>query len=310
MRKDLATLVEAAIGTKNARALHATSMACPRSVEAALCTITKRWPAVKSTSTAAPIFILAAGWRSGSTFLQRLVTSATSVLIWGEPYRHSAIIDSLAGQLRAFTDEWPLDEFFVDTFRDPDLSQQWIANFYPSLADLIAAHVAFLERVFAEPAQKFNARRWGFKDVTSTIDHACYLHWLFPKAKFIFLYRNPYHAYRSYYRFRYFYRTWPAQPVFTPGQFGETWKDLTTDFIKGHAKVDGLLLRYEDLHTTAARKSIEDYLGCTIANPDSLSRITNTAGKNASSSWAPKLHYWLLKRKVQPIASELGYRMP
>lgn len=308
IKEDLGAIVEATIGTRGARDLHADARACARTMEAALRTIQRRWPAAKSASVAEPIFILSAGWRSGSTFLQRLVASAEGVFIWGEPYRHSAIVESLAGQVRAFTEQWPREEFFIDQFENPDFTQQWVANLYPSLADFIAAHVAFFERIFARPALAFNAERWGFKGVTLTVDHACYLRWLFPRAKFIFLYRNPFHAYRSYYPFRDFYRTWPDRPVFTPAQFGEVWRDLTIDFIKGHSKVDGLLVRYEELHSAATRKRIEDYLGCAIADPDSISRISNI-NSNSTSHWAPKLHYWLLKRKVQPVASELGYRI-
>ena len=42
-----------------------------------------RWPDVASSSEDAPIFILSAGWRSGSTLLQRMLTP--ECLIWGNP---------------------------------------------------------------------------------------------------------------------------------------------------------------------------------------------------------------------------------
>src|SRR5262245_32576620 len=35
---------------------------------------------------AAPIFLLSSGWRSGSTLVQRLINSDSSVLMWGEPF--------------------------------------------------------------------------------------------------------------------------------------------------------------------------------------------------------------------------------
>ena len=31
-----------------------------------------------------PVFILSSSWRSGSTFLQRLITHSNEILIWGE----------------------------------------------------------------------------------------------------------------------------------------------------------------------------------------------------------------------------------
>jgi hypothetical protein len=308
IKKDLKIIAEALIGTRNARDLHATSLNREHTVEAGLNTIKARWPTIKSDSAMDPIFILSAGWRSGSTFLQRIVASASNVFIWGEPYRHAGIIDSLAGQVKAFTDEWPWDEFFIDHFNEPDLSQQWVANLYPAMEDFLAAHIAFFERTFAQPALKLDARRWGLKEIGLTVDHACYLRWLFPKAKFVFLYRNPYHAYRSYYTFRTFYRTWPDQPVFTPARFGDLWRELTANFVKEYTKVDGLLLRYEELNTPETKRRLEDYLGCTVADPDSLERISYSGGKSGPR-WVPKLDYFLLKRKVQPIASDLGYRL-
>jgi hypothetical protein len=307
IKKNLRIIIDAAIGTRKARHLHANSLTRARTVEAALHTISRRWPEVKSVSAMEPIFILSAGWRSGSTFLQRLLTSANDIFIWGEPYRHAGIIDSLAGQVQAFTDEWPRYDFFIDHFREPDLTQQWVANLYPSMEHFIAAHIAFFECAFARPAREQGAQRWVLKDVTLTVDHACYLRWLFPKAKFIFLYRNPYHAYRSY-RFRNFYQSWPDRPVFTPARFGDVWKELTVDFLKGYTKVDGMLLCYEELNTPETKKRIEDYLGCRVADPESLNRISSRDGNDAPLR-VPRLHYLLLKRKVQPVAGDLGYQM-
>lgn len=38
-----------------------------------------------------PVFILSAGWRSGSTLLHRMIMADEKVMIWGEPYAHSNI---------------------------------------------------------------------------------------------------------------------------------------------------------------------------------------------------------------------------
>ena len=50
----------------------------------------------------APIFLLSAGWRSGSTMLQRLLMSDPGVLIWGEPYDECGLVQALAGCAKAF----------------------------------------------------------------------------------------------------------------------------------------------------------------------------------------------------------------
>ena len=33
-----------------------------------------------------PVFLFSAGWRSGSTLLQRLITHGGEVMMWGEPF--------------------------------------------------------------------------------------------------------------------------------------------------------------------------------------------------------------------------------
>lgn len=47
-----------------------------------------------------PIFLMAAGWRTGSTLLQRLIMSDSRVLMWGEPYHECGLIQNLAGSMR------------------------------------------------------------------------------------------------------------------------------------------------------------------------------------------------------------------
>src|SRR5262245_48832244 len=51
-------------------------------------------------STEKPIFILSAGWRSGSTLVQRCVMSGGEAMIWGEPYGPFGLFDALADPIR------------------------------------------------------------------------------------------------------------------------------------------------------------------------------------------------------------------
>ena len=55
-----------------------------------------------------PVFVFSAGWRSGSTLLQRMLMKHNEKLImWGEPYHLCNIVNGLASQFRAFTSDWP-----------------------------------------------------------------------------------------------------------------------------------------------------------------------------------------------------------
>ena len=121
------------------------------SLEAGLIKIAARWPDLRSESVEAPIFILSAGWRSGSTMLQRLLMHAGRYLIWGEPYSHARIIDGVAAPITCFTEKWPHDAWFVGASPLEDLSRQWVANLYPPMESLLGAHVELFRQLFAEP---------------------------------------------------------------------------------------------------------------------------------------------------------------
>src|SRR5260370_12143738 len=124
-------------------------------LEGGLAVIRRRWPELVNTSPEAPVVVRAAGWRSGSTLLQRLLMPAC--FIWGEPFGHADLIDSLADHLRCFTDRWPEPHFLYQGARPELLARQFIANLYPSVQDLLAAHQHFLHTLLAEPARRAGA---------------------------------------------------------------------------------------------------------------------------------------------------------
>lgn len=312
LKKNFDLLLEAFRGTREARADHNRSLNSPITIEAGLAALRIRWPQLRSPNLSAPVFILSAGWRSGSTYLQRWVMTDPHTLIWGEPYGNAGLIPSLAGQVKAFTQDWPFDEFFSDRQSHcGDLSQTWIANLYPALTDFMNAHIGYFEKLFLEPALASGKDRWGLKEVRLGVDHARYLQWLFPNAKFLFLYRNPYHAFSSYRRWRNWYKAWPTEPVFTAAQFGALWKELATDFIENHRKLGGLLLRYEELSTQATKSRLEDYLGFPLGETSSLKHVRGVGANDLPprhAHWIPKLEKLLLKRQIGPLSMELGYQ--
>jgi hypothetical protein len=312
-RQHWQVLEEGFFGTRKARRQHATNIARPPSAEAGLAAIAARWPTLVSPETSEPIFILSAGWRSGSTFLQRWLMRNNDLLIWGEPFRYAEPIHQLAYQVRPFAQPaWPPDFFFADQYDDrSDFTGEFVANLYPSMQEFLGAHLAYFRHLFIEPSTRLNRARWGLKEVALTADDACYLKWLFPRARFLFLFRNPYHAFRSYRQWRNWYRRWPDEPVFTAARFGKSWKELTTDFLQHHGKVGGLLLPYEQLRTAETRNRLEEYLGLTVADPTSVPRVRDRVQRDVQGDddrWVPRIERYLLKRAVEPVAIQLGYR--
>ncbi|MGE3510370.1 MAG: sulfotransferase [Vicinamibacterales bacterium] len=268
----------------------------------------RRWQLAPSEDDHRPIFVLSAGWRSGSTLVQRLLVSKAGALIWGEPFTMADYIGRLADSLCMFSEESPPPQFFL-SFHDVEnvaaIQEKWIAHLYPEPVHLRDAHRAFFLALLAAPAAERGFPRWGLKDCKYGIDHALYLKWLFPKARFFFVYRNPYHAWRS---FRLFggYTRWPDQPVFTARQFGEMWASLVQGFLARHADVDGMPIKFEDL--VAGKVSVEMVSTFAGVECDAGVLSQNVSGRGKRELVPlPRLEKSQLARAVEPIAGQLGY---
>ncbi|MES9969184.1 MAG: sulfotransferase [Candidatus Thiodiazotropha sp.] len=290
---------------------HRRSLKNMPSINQALASISSRWEIAPLTEHKPPVFILSAGWRSGSTLLQRIVLSGENILVWGEPYAHSDYIRKMADSLRIFQNDLPRDQFFIDHYQPDEESSQslsdlWVANLYPMPSDLIDAHRQFFIRLYETPAINSGYQRWGLKEVRLSIDYAQYLKFLFPDAKFLFLYRNPYDAYQSYRSFRAWYDVWPTSPVFTPTDFAKIWKKLLDSFISQHQSLDGKLIKYEDLITGNLDLSeLSGYLGFPVRKE--TIETTVTGGRASKKTELSSLEKKLIQRVVEPTASQQGY---
>ena len=263
-----------------------------------------RWPDVASDSDDSPVFILSAGWRSGSTLLQRMLTP--ECLIWGEPYGHSWMIDSLAEPIRCITESWPEPPFFYQGQDSKTLQASFIANLYPQPEHLLNAHLQYFSTMFAKPARAAGARRWGIKEVRLTADHATYLKWLYPRAKILFVIRNPYDAYRSYAARRAagwaWYNRWPEHPLTTQG-FARHWRTLASGFLDQAKSLDALLVDYQDL---AQHKfdAIRSYLGMEIAEEAAAIRPDDGPPPLDEISAGELAEF---QEEIGELASSLGY---
>jgi hypothetical protein len=204
----------------------------------------------QGTDDESPIFIFSAGWRSGSTLLQRLISSSNKLFLWGEPFDRSNIIQSLSDTLTPFSDIWPPREYCIKEGELGEYSQKWIANLYPTEDSLKLAHRNFLDTLFAEPARSIGAKRWGIKEVRFGFQEAVFLKLLYPNAKFLFLKRALPDAYISYKNFRpsmNWYAKWPFKTAFTPFAFAQHRARLINEFELAITATGGLIIDYADL---------------------------------------------------------------
>jgi hypothetical protein len=133
--------------------------------------VDKVWNLEPSSESCAPIFLITSVWRTGSTLTQRLIVSSKEILMWGEPFADSSIIQNLHITTKPFLDQqtqyaW---NYFTPTRMEKQqkdnwmasMSKEWIANFYPDIADLKSSYRVMLDRLFFESAQKEGFDRFG-----------------------------------------------------------------------------------------------------------------------------------------------------
>lgn len=302
-------LSEAFKGPAQARAAHREALRQGPGILAGMRRLQALCPADATNDPESPIFLLSAGWRSGSTMLQRLIMSDSSVLIWGEPYDECGLIQVLAESMKAFRPNWPPQEYYYDGTPPNQLSGEWIANLFPSLEEWRRGQRALFDTMFAEPAHRAGAARWGIKEVRLGAEHCAYLRWLYPRARFVLLYRDPLEAYRSYCRYgRSWYDTFPNRPVFTATAFGRHWRKLMEGFLRDAKALDALVIRYEDL--VSGKTSLDEldrFLDITVDHTLLKTKV-GSSERGGQKAHVNALEKWLLRRAVAPVAADLGYR--
>lgn len=268
-------------------------------ISSALTQIERRWPAKQETAVAdqeTPVFIFSAGWRSGSTLLQRLICSTGEIVIWGEPLGDAAVIPKLASTLAIFSDEWPPDDVFGKHIDLKEFADSWIANETPDMNWFKQAHRAIIATWLDKPAKDmYGTNRWGMKEVRLTIEHAKYLKWLYPNARFVFIYRNLFDAYRSW-RGNTWSSSWPGYFSWSPIAYARHWKLLLGGYIKDCEKVGGYMVKYEDL--ISGKVNLDE-----LANYIGISRIDGAVLKKRIGS--PEKSYKTKKRWISPIEGVL-----
>lgn len=278
--------------------------------------IVTRWPIAPDTEGdfINPVFILASSWRSGSTLLQRMLMGGNpNLVIWGEPFDKSNLVTSMRAQLTPFTKDWPPERYFFKR-DDNSFQNEWIANLYPDVEFLRQAHRKYFLTLFQESAEAMGKGHWGIKEVRLGYDDAIYLRWLFPAAKFIFLYRNPLAAYSSYQRFGHWYSHWPDRKVVTPMQFGGHWRRLTMGFLDHGHRVHSVFVRYEDLNHACTIRKIEDFLGFSLAKLEDLHRLdgrrqTTRPRSGRDSDGVTRWEKAIVRAAVGTAAKRAGYEI-
>lgn len=256
----------------------------------------------------APIFLLSTGWRAGSTLLQRILVTDPRLLLWGEPLGEMTIVSRMAEMI-----SHSISSRNLKLWRDqpdlasPGLSTSWVANLYPPSEDFRSGLRSLFDQWLREPARQRGFTRWGFKEVRLGAMEASFLHWLYPKGKFVIISRHPYDSYRSladagwgqvYYRY-------PDVSADSATQFARHWNRLAVSWSRLPAEFPAVHLKYEDLIGGKVDfRKLESWLGIEIRENVALSVAVGGTTKRARLTWYERL---IISREASEGLRKLAY---
>ena len=255
-----------------------------------------------------PIFILAGGWRTGSTLFQRILVSDRRLFLWGEPLGELAILPSIVQSLYRIIGFPRLDGYYLkEGTKSVELPTSWIGTLYPHGTDLRSGLRSLFDRWLAVPARNRGFSRWGFKEVRLGAAEAVLLRWLYPRAKFIILSRHPYDCYRSLSDSGWhhvFYRR-PDVRVDSAGGFARHWNRLAMSWLQLPEGFPALHVKYEDLTGDSFDfRQLEAWLGIEIEEKTALSTFVGRTAIRTRLSWYERM---IIKSEAAAGMRALGY---
>ena len=260
----------------------------------------------------APVFLFSAGWRSGSTLLQRMITASGEVLIWGES---GGALEMFANAMECYAQMLgPGEKRYKFGFggngalqyeelraSGPEGVHKWVACVTPPEVTFDHAFRDFFDAVYGRPAADLGYPNWGVKSVICGIDSARFLRRIYPAAKFLFLVRNPVDCLTSIKR-----RNWMDHPrdVDPLSHFAGRWRRLAEEFRTADF---GYSVRYEDLVASPEHLSpLAEYL--------EIGSIPRDFTRTSRVDWAPAndkpltfVERWRLLKIVGDEMREYGY---
>lgn len=265
----------------------------------------------EESETESPIFLLATGWRSGSTLLQRILVTDSRVLLWGEPLGEMALLSELAGiitRLFTFPELQKRCEAGDQVFSS--LSTSWIATLYPPGGDFRRGLQALLTGWLAEPARRRGFSRWGFKEVRIGAAEAILLRWIYPKAKFVLLSRNPYDCYRSLSDsgWHHLYHARPEIRVDSAAGLARHWNRIALSWMELPPDFPAFRIKYEDLIAGKTEfRELESWLGLKLDESTALSAFVSRTARRHRLRLCER---WIISHEAAAGMRALGYSKP
>jgi hypothetical protein len=252
-----------------------------------------------------PIFLLSNGMRSGSTLLQRIMVTDPRLLLWGEPYAEMGLVSRLADMVAQPVSPWNLQASESLNLKSTPLATSWIADLYPPGENFRLALRQFFDRWLCEPARQLGFTRWGFKEIRFGATEASFLLWLYPRAKFVILYRHPYDCYRSFADSGWVAPIMDGIPLDSAAAFAKDWNRLVLSWSELPAGFPAFHIKYEDLIKNKVDfRKLESWLGIHLKEHVALSAAVGGTSKRARLNWCER---FIIAREAAEGMRALGY---
>jgi len=258
--------------------------------------------------TEAPIFLLSTGWRAGSTLLQRVLVTDPRLLIWGEPLGELNLVSRVTEMVSNSLSPRDLQLWYDQgELSRSSLTTSWIATLSPPGGDLRLALRGLFVQWLGEPARRLGFARWGLKEVRLGAAEATLLYWLFPRAKFVILSRNPYDGYRSFADsgWRHLYHRHPEVCIDSAATFARHWNRLAVGWHELPAGFPLFHIKYEDLVAGKVDfRELGSFLGIEIKEETALSASVGGTAVRSRLNWYER---WIITREAAAGIDALCY---
>ena len=190
-----------------------------------------------------PVFIFSAGWRTGSTLLQRLLNSHPEILVWGE---NGAFLDGILearGRIRNL--QWYSARHRANFSKEGSMG--WIAVMNPPAERFDDGVRRLFEAYYRDPVLSSadgsggDSRRCAMVSVQRSLSSSS-----IRTARFLLLLRHPEDCLASA-RARHTAAQEPSLRGGDPGAFLENWVKIASEFLKDCASIPSSMLYYEQL---------------------------------------------------------------
>lgn len=259
-----------------------------------------------------PVFVLTAGWRSGSTAVQRLIVSGGEAFVWGEPFQTSRLLARLDRIARESTVADGASPRLIRTeeFKTA-LALEWLATTNPEVEYLMTGVRDLLQAAYWTPLMATSFATWGVKEVTLTPAQIRFLLALFPDAHFVCIVRNPVDAYDSFRDFVVRGVTPSGRPdsqlTWTrgPASYARVWRGMARTLREAQGQKNVSVFRYEDIN---GRPEFPDILGQALSMKlDPAAWSARVGGARHRSSALARAEGAIVHRLTRTESAMWGY---